>query len=103
MEQTICHHQQGRIDFNTVNPSLSTGVSGNLSGVGDGFPNTSLVLVEHGYNPLEMQAHSFCHISANLVIMEGMLYYPIPQEKHTLTLVLNLMRHFSFHSLLALL
>ena len=25
-------------------------VSGNLSGVGDGFPNTSLVLVEHGYN-----------------------------------------------------
>ena len=22
---TICHHQQGRIDFNTVNPSLSTG------------------------------------------------------------------------------
>ena len=21
----ICHHQQGRIDFNTVNPSLSTG------------------------------------------------------------------------------
>ena len=26
------------------------GFSGNLSGVGDGFPNTSLVLVEHGYN-----------------------------------------------------
>ena len=25
-------------------------VSGNLSGVGDGFPNTSLVLVEHGFN-----------------------------------------------------
>ena len=24
-------------------------VSGNLLGVGDGFPNTSLVLVEHGY------------------------------------------------------
>ena len=22
---SICHHQQGRIDFNTVNPSLSTG------------------------------------------------------------------------------
>ena len=54
-------------------------------------------------NPLESRAHSFWHISANLVIMEGMLYYPIPQEKHTLTLVLNLMRHFSFHSLLALL
>ena len=27
-------------------------VSGNLLGVGDGFPNTSLVLVEHGYNAL---------------------------------------------------
>ena len=26
-------------------------VSGNLLGIGDGFPNTSLVLVEHGYNP----------------------------------------------------
>ena len=25
-------------------------VSGNLSGVGDGFPNTSQVLVENGYN-----------------------------------------------------
>ena len=25
MDQSICHHQQGRIDFNTVNPSLSTG------------------------------------------------------------------------------
>ena len=24
--------------------------SGNLLGVGDGFPNTSLVLLEHGYN-----------------------------------------------------
>ena len=26
-------------------------VSGNLLGVGNGFPNTSLVLEEHGYNP----------------------------------------------------
>ena len=25
-------------------------VSGNLSGVGDGFPNTSLVSMEHGYS-----------------------------------------------------
>ena len=25
MDFPICHHQQGRIDFNTVNPSLSTG------------------------------------------------------------------------------
>ena len=30
--------------------SRTSRVSGNLSGVGDGFPNTSLVLVEHGYN-----------------------------------------------------
>ena len=70
---SFSHHQQGRIDFNTV---MSTGkdflitverlmvrecpcstktreisrVSGNLSDVGDGFPNTSLVLVLHGYN-----------------------------------------------------
>ena len=28
-------------------------VSGNLSGVGDGFSNTSLVLVEHVYNQLD--------------------------------------------------
>ena len=26
-------------------------VEGNLEGRGDGFPNTSLVLVEHGYIP----------------------------------------------------
>ena len=52
------HHQQGRIDFNTVNPSLSTPcrkkeiswVSGNLSGVGDRFPNTSRVLVEYKHS-----------------------------------------------------
>ena len=25
IQRAICHHQQGRIDFNTVNPSLSTG------------------------------------------------------------------------------
>ena len=25
MDFPICHHKQGRIDFNTVNPSLSTG------------------------------------------------------------------------------
>ena len=37
-------------------PTLEASPSGNLSGlrnllvVGDGFPNTSLVLVEHGYN-----------------------------------------------------
>ena len=29
----------------------------NLSGVVDGFPNTSLVLVEHGYNTLRIQEH----------------------------------------------
>ena len=42
MDLPISHHQQGR--------TLEIWVSGNLSGVGDGFPNTSLVLVEHGYN-----------------------------------------------------
>ena len=25
VHSSICHHQQGRIDFTTVNPSLSTG------------------------------------------------------------------------------
>ena len=34
-----------------LRPREISRVSGNLSGVGDGFPNTSLVLVEHGYNP----------------------------------------------------
>ena len=91
------HHQQGRIDFNTVDRIFwstprrmiddermsvlhqnSGGIgksipsaleisldprdfpraspSGNLSGVGDGFPNTSLVLVEHGYNTSDIKA-----------------------------------------------
>ena len=59
----------GRIGFNTVNPSLSTYREGFLDelpreglmvnrmavlqqnlGIGDGFPNISLVLVEHRYN-----------------------------------------------------
>ena len=46
-------------------------VSGNLSGVGDGFPNTSLVLLEHGYNLLQF--------SQNLVTWQ---HVP-PQEKCT--------------------
>ena len=33
-----------------LRPREISRVSGNLSGVGDGFPNTSRVLVEHGYN-----------------------------------------------------
>ena len=33
-----------------LRPREISWVSGNLLGVGDGFPNTSLVLVEHGYN-----------------------------------------------------
>ena len=33
-----------------LRPREISRVSGNLSGVGDGFPNTSLVLVEHGYS-----------------------------------------------------
>ena len=33
-----------------LRPREISRVSGNLLGVGDGFPNTSLVLVEHGYN-----------------------------------------------------
>ena len=34
-----------------LRPREISRVSGNLLGVGDGFPNTSLVLVEHGYIP----------------------------------------------------
>ena len=34
--------------FLGLRPREISRVSGNLSGVGDGFPNTSLVLVEHG-------------------------------------------------------
>ena len=34
-------------------PQEISRVSGNLSAVADGFSNTSLVLVEHGYNPLQ--------------------------------------------------
>ena len=37
-----------------LRPREISRVSGNLSGVGDGFPNTSLVLVEHGYNPRDL-------------------------------------------------
>ena len=33
-----------------LRPREISWVSGNLSGVGDGFPNTFLVLVEHGYS-----------------------------------------------------
>ena len=33
-----------------LRPREISRVSANLSGVGDGFPNTSLVLVKHGYN-----------------------------------------------------
>ena len=32
-----------------LRPREISWVSGNLLGVGDGFPNTSLVLMEHGY------------------------------------------------------
>ena len=35
-----------------LRPREMSRVSGNLLGVGDGFPNTSLFLVEHGYNIL---------------------------------------------------
>ena len=44
-----------------LRPREISRVSGNLSGVGDGFPNTSLVLVEHGYNPsLRARMHAKC-------------------------------------------
>ena len=49
------HHFQRKIVFNTANPSLST-LQGRISrgtrvsAIGGGFPNTSLVLMEHGYN-----------------------------------------------------
>jgi len=37
-----------------LRPREISRVSGNLSAVGDGFPNASLVLVEHGYNPEDL-------------------------------------------------
>ena len=79
MDQEIHPSRQGRIDSVKINPSADdermgnpspppsrfpstlkislrlrpreiSRVSGNLLGVGDGFPNTSLVLVEHGHS-----------------------------------------------------
>ena len=57
MDQEIHPYGQGRID-SLKNQSVPaedermfiSWVSGNLLGVEDGFPNTSLILVEHGYN-----------------------------------------------------
>ena len=37
----------------------------NILGVGDGFPNTSLVLVEHGYN-VSFEKHSSGHLKDGL-------------------------------------
>ena len=37
------------VGFAPLDPRAKPTASENLSGVGDGFPNTSLVLVEHGY------------------------------------------------------
>ena len=62
VHRTFYHHLEGRIGFNTGFPStlkMSLGlrscdisrVSGNLFGFGDGIPDTSIVLMEHGYSP----------------------------------------------------
>ena len=48
-----------------LRPREISWVSGNLLGMGDGFPNTSLVLVEHGYNQtllLELLEYMTKHI-----------------------------------------
>ena len=37
--------------FHQNSVGIGKSISRNLVGVGDGFPNTSLVLVEHGHNP----------------------------------------------------
>ena len=42
-------HDLGKSLKISLDPQDFSWVSGNLSGVGDGFPNTSLVKVEHGY------------------------------------------------------
>ena len=52
----VLHQDSGGIGKSILSalalrPRKTSRVSGNLSGVEDGFPNTSLVLVEHGYNP----------------------------------------------------
>ena len=75
---SIIIYREG-LDLTLFNPSLSTGkdypvhslmmnrmavlwsrVSGNLLGIGDGFPNTSLVLMEHGYNLLVLLILQIC-------------------------------------------
>ena len=44
--------------------------SGNLSGVGDGFPNTSRVLVEHGYIALEFDCSGrLFHLHAHCIVL----------------------------------
>ena len=45
----VLHQNLGVIGKSTPTLEISL-VSGNLLGIGDGFPNTSLVLMEHGYN-----------------------------------------------------
>ena len=42
-----------------LRPQEISRVSGNLLGVGDGFPNTSLALVEHGYNAPNFSSHAY--------------------------------------------
>ena len=45
-------------------------VSGNLLGVGDGFPNTSRVLVEYGYNAVDVLCCVWCTLQSNCVTVQ---------------------------------
>ena len=61
---SVLHQNEGGIRKfipSALDISLDARVSENLSAVGDGFPNTSLVLVEHGYNVvIKNAAQNFC-------------------------------------------
>ena len=46
---SVLHQNLGGIGKSIPSALAISRVSGNLLGVGDGFSNTSLVLVEHGY------------------------------------------------------
>ena len=56
---SVLHQNSGGIGKSILDPRdfPQASPSGNLLGVGDGFPNTSRVLVEHGYNTRCLRAN----------------------------------------------
>ena len=75
----------------SLDPRDLSRVSGNLLGVGDGFPNTSLVLVEHGYIPgdqqiseASVQCVAIFHITISLPYWERIYINEIAQVYITL-------------------